>query len=208
MSKRMRFNPVIALVAGLIGVTTVWSQTKDTAPPTTRAAFTPPLETDIPEDPFGALVLEGRALFMDSARLMPRYVGNVLTCASCHLDRGRMAGSAPMWASLPMFPAYRSKNDKVNTFVERMQGCFQFSMNGTPPPSDSREILALTVYSHWMATGAPVGIELEGRGYALVPQPAGGHDIDRGKQLYAGAACHWARAAPSATSRPGMLPRT
>ena len=32
-----------------------------------------------------------------------------------------------------MYPAYRKKNDKVNSYAERVQGCFQFSMNGTPP---------------------------------------------------------------------------
>ena len=92
-----------------------------------------------------------------------------------------------------MYPAYRKKNDKVNTFAERLQGCFQFSMNGgTPPAADSREITALSVYAYWLSTKAPVGVELPGRGYPQVPEPAGGYDLVRGAAVYQAhcALCH------------------
>ena len=92
-----------------------------------------------------------------------------------------------------MYPAYRKKNDKVNTFAERLQGCFQFSMNGgTPPAAESREITALSVYAYWLSTKAPVGVELPGRGYPDVAQPAGGYDLARGAAVYKDqcALCH------------------
>ena len=91
-----------------------------------------------------------------------------------------------------MYPAYRKKNDKVNSYAERVQGCFQFSMNGTPPAADSHVINALTAYSYWLSTGAPTGQELPGRAYPEVPQPQGGFDIAKGKQIYAEqcAVCH------------------
>ncbi|GHA91787.1 hypothetical protein GCM10007159_11630 [Modicisalibacter luteus] len=44
-----------------------------------------------------------------------------------------MVNSAPKWAAFGMYPAYRGKNDKVNTLAERIQGCFTYSMNGIPP---------------------------------------------------------------------------
>lgn len=64
-----------------------------------------------------------------------------------------------------MYPAYRKKNDKVNTYAERIQGCFQFSMNGKPPAADSPQMTALAVYSYWLSTKAPTGVEIAGRGY-------------------------------------------
>lgn len=94
-----------------------------------------------------------------------------------------------------MYPAYRKKNDKVNTFAERLQGCFQFSMNGgTPPAADSPEITALSVYAYWLASKAPLGVELPGRGYPDVAQPAKGYDLRQGAQVYEGqcAVCHGA----------------
>ena len=95
--------------------------------------FAPPSENDIPDNAFGKMVREGHALFVDTRRLMPEAVGNGMNCSNCHLDQGRLAHSAPLWGAYPMYPAYRKKNDKVNTFAERIQGCFQFSMNGKPP---------------------------------------------------------------------------
>lgn len=154
--------------------------------------FQPPPESELPEGPFGEVVRQGRAVFMDTARMMPDHVGNVLSCANCHMDRGRLADAAPMWAAIGMYPAYRRKNDKVNSFTERIQGCFQFSMNGTPPDTDDPMLVALISYMYWLATGAPMGVELAGRGYPEGEQPEGGYDLARGEQVYAEqcALCH------------------
>ncbi len=91
-----------------------------------------------------------------------------------------------------MYPAYRKKNDKVNSYAERLQGCFQFSMNGKAPEADGPVIAALPAYSYWLATGAPTGQELPGRAYPEVPQPEGGYDLAKGEQVYDAqcAVCH------------------
>jgi thiosulfate dehydrogenase len=102
-------------------------------------------------------VRQGQAIFMNTKALAPQYVGNEMACVNCHLDRGRKANSAPLWAAYTMYPAYRKKNNKVNSFAERMQGCFQFSMNGKAPAADSEVLNALTAYAYWLSTGAPVG---------------------------------------------------
>ena len=139
------------------------------------------------------MVMDGYALFVDTKRQAPKFVGNGLNCTNCHLDQGRLANSAPLWGAYPMYPAYRKKNDKVNTFAERLQGCFQFSMNGgTPPAADSREITALSTYAYWLSTKAPTGVELPGRGYPDVPEPKAGYNLSRGAALYKDqcAVCH------------------
>lgn len=161
-------------------------------PATTAASFVPPAESELPDNAYGKMVRAGYALFVDTKRLAPQYVGNGLNCSNCHLDQGRMAHSAPLWGAYPMYPAYRKKNDKVNTYAERVQGCFQFSMNGTPPAADSPEITALSVYSYWLASKAPIGVELAGRGYPEVARPAQGYDLKRGAQVYQAqcAICH------------------
>ena len=154
-------------------------------PPASQApVFVPPAQSELPDNAFGKMVRDGYALFVDTQRLAPAYVGNGMKCSNCHLDQGRMAHSAPLWGAYPMYPAYRKKNDKVNTYAERIQGCFQFSMNGKAPAADSHEITALSVYSYWLASKAQVGVEPPGRGYPDVAQPAGGYDIARGKQVY------------------------
>lgn len=164
------------------------------AAPGGEATFTPPAEADIPDNQFGEMVRYGRDLFLHTDQLQGTYTGNGLKCANCHLDRGRKAGSAPLWAAYGMYPAYRKKNDKVNTIEERIQGCFMYSMNGTPPASGSRELTALVTYHYWLATGAPVGKALPGRGFPKLDKPAEKPDYVRGEQVYRDncALCHGA----------------
>jgi thiosulfate dehydrogenase len=154
--------------------------------------FSPPADSALPANVFGELVHQGEALFVNTKALAPQYVGNELNCVNCHLDRGRMARSAPLWAAYPMYPAYRKKNNKVNTFAERMQGCFKYSMNGKAPAVDSEVLNALTAYSYWLSTGAPVGKSLPGRGYAELAMPEGGYNIANGKKIFENrcAMCH------------------
>jgi len=157
--------------------------------------FQSPRESELPNNAFGELVREGRAIFVDTQKNAPQHVGNGMNCTNCHLEQGRQANSAPLWGAYPMYPAYRKKNDKVNTYAERLQGCFQFSMNAkNVPAADSHVINALSVYSYWLATGAPTAQALPGRGYPEVPAPSGGHDLAKGEQIYVAqcAVCHGA----------------
>ncbi len=156
----------------------------DTQPRPPAPGFQPPSVAELPNNAFGDLVRRGEAYFMNTKALAPQHVGNDLSCVNCHLDRGRKAGSAPLWAAYPMYPAYRKKNNKVNSFTERIQGCFQFSMNGTVPAADSEILAALSAYAYWMSSGAPVARALPGRGFDEPPPPKGGYDIGRGKTLY------------------------
>jgi len=146
--------------------------------------FSPPEDADLQNNAFGDLVRKGEALFVSTKALAPLNVGNEMNCVNCHLDRGRKANSSPMWGAYPMYPAYRKKNNKVNTYAERLQGCFSFSMNGTPPHADGEIILALTAYSYWLSTGAPTAKALPGRGFDEPLPPKGGFDIARGKVVY------------------------
>lgn len=157
-------------------------------------AFQPPPESAIPNDEFGQMVRLGESIFRDTGKYASAFVGNTLTCENCHIDGGRLANASPMWAAYVAFPAYRAKNGHVNTFAERLQGCFRFSMNGKAPPTGDKVLVALETYSYWLAQGAPVGAKLPGRGYPKVAKPASAPDYDRGAKVYAQncALCHGA----------------
>ncbi len=149
--------------------------------------------------PFMAAVQRGYLIFIDTQTYAKEYVGDALNCRNCHLNAGSLPYSAPLWAAYPVFPAYRSKNNQVNSFQQRMQGCFVYSMNGTAPPQGSDILVSLEAYSFWLAQGAPTGITLPGRGYGeyddskkissdLTP------NLDNGQSLYMDkcALCHGA----------------
>ena len=161
---------------------------------TIRVDFSPPAEEDMPSGEFGDAVRLGKNIFIDTQTYARNYVGNKLNCVNCHLGAGRKADSAPLWAAYGMFPAYRDKNKRVNTYEERLAGCFRFSMNGKAPAPDSKEMVALVSYSYWLAKGAPLGVALKGRGYPALAEPPQPPDAGRGKIVFEAncALCHGA----------------
>lgn len=165
-----------------------------TTPKPQPARFDPPPDTAIPDNEFGKQVRLGRAIFTDTKDHAGAFVGNDLRCSNCHLDAGRLRDSAPMWAAYVEYPQYRSKTKQVDTFAERLRGCFQYSMNGKAPPLGSEPLVALEVYAYWLATGAPVNTRLQGAGYPKLPKPTQAPDFARGRAVYTEhcALCHGA----------------
>lgn len=143
---------------------------------------------------FGDEVRLGELIFRQPAVYAGKYVGNDLSCSNCHLDDGRKAGASPMWAAWVSYPAYRDKSMKVDTFQQRLQGCFRYSMNGMEPPAGDPVLVALESYAYFLAKGVPTGEPPAGRGYPEVPKPATAPDYDRGADVYAKncAPCHGA----------------
>jgi thiosulfate dehydrogenase len=76
---------------------------------------------------------------------------------------------------------------------DRINDCFQRSMNGKPLPVDGDKMHAILSYMWWLSKGVPTGMDVDGRGFKLIklPDPAR-VDPARGSQLYAEkcSACH------------------
>lgn len=163
------------------------SDVKKSAP----ISFTPPDESTIPQNEFGEMVLLGKNIFVNTQQYAKKFVGNGLNCTNCHLDNGRKADSAPLWAAYVLYPAYRKKTKQVDTIQSRIQGCFLYSMDGKPPAFDSKEMTALVSYHYWLASGAPTGVKLPGQGFIKVPMPQK-PDMARGAEVYKNncAICH------------------
>ena len=194
MSRPGRTLAAAAVVGGVAlaaGIGVGWLL-KPPPPPATPKAFAPPPDSAIPNDDLGKQVALGRAIFTDTARLAPQFVGNDLKCSNCHLGAGRQANAGPLWGAYGLYPQYRAKNGHVNTFAERIQECFRYSMNGRPPPLGDRVVVALESYAAFLATGAAVGAKAPGRGYLRLAPPPLTPDYARGRAVYAAncAACH------------------
>lgn len=162
------------------------------------AFFQPPNANAIPDGPGGDAIRRGMQIFMNTQTNAPQFVGNGLNCSNCHLDGGRRPNSAPMWAAWVQYPKYRSKNKKINTMEDRVNGCFSYSMNaqgspsGGPPPKGDNVYKDLESYFYWLATGAPTGAEMKGGGYPKVAKTTLGYDPARGAKVFAQncASCH------------------
>jgi len=131
------------------------------------------------------VILRGHDIFMNTQQFRGKYVFNDLNCKSCHLGEGRLNWSGPVWPAVTTLPDFRGKNQHVNSLEERIAGCFAFSMNGTPPPYGSDDMLALVAYHTWLATGAPVyEKKIGGRGFSHLGKTHPGLDYDKGKSVY------------------------
>ena len=174
------FKIAACVAVGMIGVAS------------SALAFTPPEESTIPSGPLGDSIKRGEAIFTATHKYAGPFVGNNLNCSNCHLDKGRKADSIPMWGAWPLYPQFRTKNNKVNTMALRIQECFLYSMNGKKPPADSDVITDLQSYFAWLATGAPTGTVLPGASYPALPASTMTPDPARGAQVFTKscAMCH------------------
>lgn len=160
--------------------------------------YAPPAESAIPDTPFGESIRRGRDIFVNTGEHAPQFVGNSQSCANCHLDGGRKEHSAPLWGAYPKYPAFRGKNQKVNTFQERIKGCFTYSMNaqaspsGEPPPLGSDVYVDLESYAFWLSDGVPTGAKIPGAGYPKLAKTELGYDYERGEEVFVAncALCH------------------
>lgn len=128
--------------------------------------------TKLPDDKYGQLVRQGKALMESTYKhigpevkdVSKRYAGNNLSCVACHMESGGRKFGNPWVGTFVSFPQYRGREDAIATTEERVNGCMERSMNGRKLPLDSEEMKAMMSYLHFLSTGIPVGAKLEGGG--------------------------------------------
>lgn len=148
-------------------------------------------ETKVPNDQLGEAIKRGRAIVTHTFEELPDHVGNRLHCSSCHLDGGTVANAGP-WIGLPgMFPEYRARSGRVDTLANRINDCFERSMNGVALDPKSEEMAAIQAYMSFISRGVESGVALAGRGFKRTEHPRV-PDRGRGEVLYQKTciACH------------------
>lgn len=153
--------------------------------------YTIPPDVDILKEEDAELIWYGKRLLTETRRLLPQNVGSNMNCNSCHIAGGKVNHGAPYINTYNTYPKYMGRPGREFNLVERINGCFQRSMNGKPLAAESREMEAMIAYMKWLGQGVPKGqrVNIQNSGkidQSLVP------DVDRGKVLYAQqcASCH------------------
>ena len=161
-----------------------------------QAVFNPPPESSIPAGPKGVAIQEGRKLLTETHQRLPNNVGNGLNCTSCHLAGGTTANASPWVGIWGVFPEYRSRSGKLISLQERVNDCFERSMNGKALPFASTEMTNILAYMQWLSTDVPTGMNVKGRGFGPLDQKLTA-DAGKGKEVYATkcASCHGAEGA-------------
>lgn len=171
--------------------------------------FVPPSLETIPGDERGAKIRYGYQLVANTQEHARGYVGNALNCANCHLDAGRKLHAAPYVGLMSVYPEYRSRNASMSTIEDRLDQCFERSLNGRALPPGSREKEAIAAYIAWLSEGVPVESAGEWRGF-LKLTPTRAPDPENGRALFAVkcTVCHGVDGQGTATAPPLWGPRS
>ncbi|MDA8363605.1 MAG: cytochrome C [Gammaproteobacteria bacterium] len=111
-----------------------------------------------------AAVNHGRNLFehgtFGSSRRMH---GAPVTCSTCHMGGGLVAGRLPNGKPLPslvnaaaIFPRYNPNLHRVVTLEMQIQHCIKGGLGGNPPAFGSKPMVDMVAYLHSIAKGQPV----------------------------------------------------
>ncbi len=192
-----RRNIIIVLLAVQFSTAPVMAQQKQALETT---AWPQPDVSRLPPGVWKDVVLYGRKLIAETYNLVgpeiadkaKRYAGNNLACQNCHLDGGRQRFALPLIGVYGAFPAYMARENEVRTLEDRINGCFERSMNGRTLPVGGKEMKSLVAYIQFLSTGVPVGTNVVGRSVPPLPLLTRAADSMRGKSLYQKncASCH------------------
>jgi len=134
----------------------------------------------------------GHELFMSTSKYLgPKsgdpemtFAGNNLSCTNCHLLGGTKAYSMPLIGIIQRFPQFRGRENKIGTIEERINGCFERSMNGRAMLTDSKEMQAMVSYLKFLSRYAPKDGKIKGQGYVTLEIPNRPVDLEHGKTVF------------------------
>ncbi|MCC9600705.1 c-type cytochrome [Stieleria sp. JC731] len=175
-----------------------------------KEAANPSSQVDLPQGELRRVVALGKEIVESTAThpLSKDYVGNSLTCRSCHLDAGTDPKAATFLGVATAYPAWSPRENRVITLEDRVLNCFMRSLNGERPPNGSELSVAITSYITWLSRGEPLKMNPEAPLGPRHVQPlsigATQADGTRGGALYAEhcAACHGEGGAGTADGPP------
>lgn len=133
-----------------------------------------------PDDPKDAAILYGKDLFDKTETILPENVGNEQSCLSCH-GAGGLEPNSPMVGISAKFPT--EHHGEYTTLEDRINGCFQRSMNGEPLEEDSDEMEAMVAYFDYISEGIESEDDITWRmtnEMEEVPEP----DVEQGEELF------------------------
>ena len=191
------------LLCAILGITTLLSCSGESARVMTEEPrgtdstgsaareFVPPSLDTIPGTQLGEQIRLGYQIVVNTQEYARAYVGNRLNCTNCHLDAGLNPNAASFVGLAAVYPEFRTRNAQSNTLADRINECFERSLNGRALPADSSRLQAIVAYITWLSHGVPQGATVPWRGLQRIDsrRPL---DPANGKNLFAGkcAICH------------------
>lgn len=142
----------------------------------------------------GESLISQTALYLgpDLADPAKRFSGSHLACKSCHLNAGKQANALGFVGITARYPRYRGRENREVALAERINGCFERSLNGKALPEKSQEMQDILAYMQWLSQDIPKGAKVQGQGLPEIDLLDRAADPNKGKAVYTAkcAVCH------------------
>ena len=135
------------------------------------------------------LAQQGKALVIETRVRLPGNVGDDLNCSSCHLDAGARPQALGWIGIADKFPEYNARRGSTITLPQRINDCFERSMNGRALEENSLPMRSIVAYIQSLS----VQQGSVSRGVGIIDRTLQANSV-RGKQIYVArcASCHGA----------------
>lgn len=189
----MHWNSSIAIAADEKNVST--NVKDETSPLVSKKVIQKFVVRDIASSDEDKHILEsvkrGKDYLENTYQRLPNYVGAKINCTNCHLESGTKQFAGPWVGVVARFPQYRSRSAKVDILTDRINDCFERSLNGKHLPEKSSQMADIVSYMTWLSKGYAIGQDVEGMGMpklVLQREP----NLENGRTVYEGkcASCH------------------
>lgn len=160
-------------------------------------------------DPFMlASIQRGRALLRHTRDSLPGHVGNQLQCVSCHTMDGTRKNTMSLVGVYARFPQYRARSGHVDLIEDRVNDCFERSMNGRALSHTSAEMRDLVNYMAFLSRGVPAGSRVDGQGVPALEPMKGDTAAGRAQFATTCAPCHGANGEGTPAAPPVWGPQS
>lgn len=157
------------------------------------AEFRIPEMSEIKDSAMRLSVARGRAILEATRDSLPHNAGNHLRCVSCHFAGGTARNGLPLVGAYSRFPQFRPRSGRVDLIEDRINDCFERSLNGHPLRADSRDMRDIVAYLAFLSIGVPAGSNIKGQSVPKLDKLPS--DTARGAVVYAAecSRCHGAK---------------
>jgi len=146
---------------------------------------------DFPDTEEGRLAAFGQKLVTETAKYLgpgnsfgEAFSGNHLSCSSCHLNGGTKPYAAPYIGLSGIYPMFSGRDGRVASLEDRINGCFERSMNGRRMPVDRPEMVAIVSYMKHLSRNVPIGGRIEGQRFTDLKPPDRKADLGKGERVF------------------------
>lgn len=154
-----------------------------------ESLWQPPLPETISDAVMREMIVYGKDLIAHTAKYLgPKGIvsktTNGMNCQNCHLEAGTKPWGNNYGSVASSYPKFRARSGSMEDIYKRVADCFERSLNGKAPDTNSREMQAIKMYIEFLGSNVKKGERAHGSGlkdFPMLDRPA---DPDRGKIVY------------------------